>query len=195
MHEIHTEPEGYTPQDSRPNSGINEYTQEGNQDVEAEATAGSEREVSWKKRYYASVGKLARERDAALKRLEEQETVVETLVERKLAERENARHVREERQRAFEENPVFDQYAREISGVKTMFPAMSWNEAGTFYLANHAPQALANRSHEVRAEAQKLHVPAYPSLKLHSVPDMASMSAKEYRTFLDELVRTGQITL
>ena len=149
-----------------------------------------------RKKYFAKVGKIAKERDEAIRSAELAQSDIESIVETKLREREAIRQAEEEQIKFFESHPDARDYEDEIRNVRDTFPAMSWQDARKFWLASHRPDLLVDRTVRAQSQSRRLDTTAYvPSRLTNGEPDISTMSATEYRSYVDDLLKSGKLTL
>ena len=149
-----------------------------------------------RKKYFAKVGKLAKERDEAIRAAELVNNDIESIVESKLRERDTARQADDERHVFMQTHTDTRDFIGELESIRETFPAMSWEDARKFWMASHRPEALIDRTVRAQSTARRLDTTAYtPSRLIPSDPDISKMSAGEYRSYVDELVRSGKVSL
>lgn len=152
----------------------------------------TQKEREMKKRYLGQINKIARERDEMKKRLEATEQLKQEAEE---AGRWRERYQEKETEHFFATHPHANDFKTEIADIRQTFPQMSWEEATNFCLASTAPEHLLDGTAKNRLHAKKTYIPAQSSASVRQMPDMQDMSAKEYGSYVQELLKRGKIRL
>ena len=145
-----------------------------------------------KKRYLAQINKIARERDEMKRQLDDTEKLKAEADE---AIRWRERYQEKETEHFFATHPHANDFKTEIADIKEAFPQMNWEEAANFCFASNAPEFLLDATAKNRLHAKRNTLFAQNSASVRETPDVQDMNAREYGSYVKELLKRGKIRL